>query len=71
MDRITELKKKRAEKWEEARKFLEEHRNSNGTMPYNNQITYERLVLEAVSFNLEIQRLEELNVKSFDVKLES
>ncbi len=43
MDRIQELREKRASVWENAKAFLDEHRQENGLISAEDTLVYERM----------------------------
>lgn len=58
MSKIQELREKRATVWEEAKKFLDEHRQENGLISPEDNATYERMEQEVVDLGREVERLE-------------
>jgi HK97 family phage major capsid protein len=58
MKRIQELREKRAAVWEQAKKFLDEHRQENGLISPEDTAVYEKMEDEVVSLGKEIERLE-------------
>ncbi len=55
---LFELREKRSRAWEEAKKFLESHRNATGTLSQEDDKTYEELENQVVALGKEIQRRE-------------
>lgn len=49
MKRIQELREKRAAVWEQAKKFLDEHRQENGLISPEDTAVYEKMEDEVVS----------------------
>lgn len=58
MSRIQELREKRANVWEQAKKFLDEHRQENGLISPEDNATYEKMEKEVVDLGKEVERLE-------------
>ncbi|MFA9398832.1 MAG: phage major capsid protein [Clostridiaceae bacterium] len=58
MSKIQELREKRAEVWEKAKKFLDEHRKENGLISPEDNATYEKMEEEVVNLGKEVERLE-------------
>ena len=58
MNRIQELREKRAKVWDQAKKFLDEHRQENGLIKPEDNATYEKMEDEVVNLGKEIERLE-------------
>jgi len=58
MNRILELREKRAKLWESAKAFLDSRRNENGLLSAEDTATYEKMEADAVSLGKEIERLE-------------
>jgi HK97 family phage major capsid protein len=58
MKRIQELREKRAAVWEQAKRFLDEHRQENGLISPEDTAVYEKMEDEVVSLGKEIERLE-------------
>jgi hypothetical protein len=54
MKRIQELREKRAAVWEQAKKFLDEHRQENGLISPEDTAVYEKMEDEVVSLGKEI-----------------
>ena len=48
MSKILEMRQKRAEVWDKARAFLDEHTNENGVMSAEDSQQYERMEQEVV-----------------------
>ena len=58
MSKIQELREKRANVWEKAKVFLDEHRGENGLISPEDNATYEKMEEEVVSLGKEVERLE-------------
>lgn len=58
MNRILELREKRAKLWESAKAFLDSRRNENGLLSAEDTATYEKMEADVVSLGKEIERLE-------------
>lgn len=58
MSKIQELREKRANVWEKAKVFLDEHRGENGLISPEDNVTYEKMEEEVVSLGKEVERLE-------------
>jgi HK97 family phage major capsid protein len=58
MSRIQELREKRAQVWEQAKVFLDEHRQENGLIKPEDNAVYEKMEDDVVSLGKEIDRLE-------------
>ena len=55
---INEMRAKRANAWDEAKKFLDTHTNSDGTMSAEDAATYDRMENDITSLTNNIQRME-------------
>jgi len=58
MSKILEMRQKRAETWDRAKAFLDEHTNENGVMSAEDTQQYERMEQEVVDLGHAIDRLE-------------
>lgn len=58
MSKILEMRQKRAEVWDKARAFLDEHTNENGVMSAEDSQQYERMEQEVVDLGHTIDRME-------------
>ena len=58
MSKILEMRQKRAEVWDKARAFLDEHTNENGVMSTEDSQQYERMEQEVVDLGHTIDRME-------------
>ena len=58
MSKILEMRQKRAEVWDKARAFLDEHTNENGVMSAEDSQQYERMEQEVVDLGHTIERME-------------
>ena len=55
---INELRENRNHAWEQAKTFLDEHRQENGTLSAEDAQTYDRMEADVVNLGKEIERLE-------------
>ena len=58
MSKILEMRQKRAELWDKAKAFLEEHQNENGVMSAEDTEEYERMEQDVVDMGHAIERME-------------
>lgn len=58
MNKIIELREKRAKVWEEAKALLDERRGEDGLLSAEDTETYEKMEAEVVSMGKEVERLE-------------
>lgn len=58
MNKIIELREKRAKVWEQAKAFLDEKRGEDGFLSAEDAATYEKMEAEVVNLGKEIERLE-------------
>lgn len=58
MNKIIELREKRAKVWDSAKAFLDSKRNDNGLLSAEDTATYEKMEEEVVNLGKEIERLE-------------
>lgn len=58
MSKILEMRQKRAEVWDKARAFLDEHTNESGVMSAEDSQQYERMEQEVVDLGHTIERME-------------
>jgi HK97 family phage major capsid protein len=58
MDKILELREKRAKLWESTKAFLDSKRNENGLLTADDTTAYEKMEADVVSLGKEIDRLE-------------
>lgn len=58
MSRIQELREKRAKVWEQAKTFLDDHRQENGLIKPEDNAVYEKMEDEVMNLGKEIERLE-------------
>ena len=58
MSRIQELREKRAKVWEQAKTFLDDHRQENGLIKPEDNAVYENMEDEVMNLGKEIERLE-------------
>ena len=59
MNKIMDLRKKRASIWNEAKAFLDVHRGEDGLLSDEDSAVYEKMEADVVKLGQEIQRLEE------------
>jgi hypothetical protein len=57
MTKINELIEKRARLWEQAKAFLDSHRDENGLINAEDNATYEKMEKDIVNYGKEIERL--------------
>lgn len=67
MNRILELREKRAKVWEEAKKFLDSKRGEDGLISPEDAATYEKMEEDVVNLGNEVERLE--RQKAMDLEL--
>ena len=58
MNKILELREKRAKAWETAKNFLDSRRGENGLVSAEDNSTYEKMETEVINLGKEIDRLE-------------
>ncbi|WP_425057986.1 hypothetical protein SCACP_25740 [Sporomusa carbonis] len=58
MNKILELREKRAKLWDSAKAFLDSRRNENGLLSAEDTATYEKMEADVVNLGKEIDRLE-------------
>ena len=58
MNKILELRNKRAELWNGTKKFLDTHRLEDGGLSFEDSKTYEKMESDVVRLGHEIERLE-------------
>ena len=58
MSKILEMRQKRAELWDQAKAFLDEHTGENGVMSAEDTEVYERMEQDVVNMGHTIERLE-------------
>lgn len=58
MNKIIELRGKRAKVWEQAKAFLDENRGENGLLSAEDTAAYEKMETEVVNLGKEVERLE-------------
>ena len=58
MNKILELREKRAKLWDSTKAFLDSRRNENGLLSAEDTVTYEKMEADVVSQGKEIDRLE-------------
>lgn len=67
MNTSIELRKQRTKVWEQAKAFLDSHRNENGILSAEDTETYERMEKEIVDLGKEIDRQERLNALELEM----
>ena len=60
MKTINDLRTQRARVWEQAKAFLDEHRDENGILSGEDTETYERMEADIVNLGKEIERQDRL-----------
>lgn len=58
MNKIYELRERRARLWDETKVFLDTHRNSDGFLSAQDEAIYEKMEADVVQIGKEIERLE-------------
>ena len=58
MNQILEMREKRAQLWDAAKKFLDEHQDTNNSLSAEDAATYDRMEADVVSMGQNIERLE-------------
>lgn len=58
MNQILEMREKRAQLWDAAKKFLDEHQDANNSLSAEDAATYDRMEADVVSMGQNIERLE-------------
>lgn len=58
MNKILALREKRANLWNEAKAFLDNHRGEDGMISAEDTATYEKMEADVVALGKEIERLE-------------
>lgn len=61
MSKINELRNQRAKTWEQAKDFLDSHRNEKGILSAEDTATYEKMEAEIVNLGHEIERQERMD----------
>ena len=61
MSKVNELRAQRAKTWEQAKAFLDSHRNEKGILSAEDTQTYERMEQEIVDLGHEIERQERMD----------
>ena len=61
MDKILELREKRAKAWEAAKAFLDSKRGADGLLSVEDVAAYEKMEADVVNLGKEIDRLEREN----------
>ena len=68
MNQILSLREKRANLWNEAKAFLDNHRGEDGLISAEDNATYEKMEADVVALGKEIERLE--RIKAMDRELD-
>ena len=58
---VNELRTKRAKAWEDAKNFLDSHRNENGILSDEDTKTYEEMEAKIANLGKEIERQEKMD----------
>lgn len=58
MNRILEIREKRAKAWEDAKKYLDEKRKSDGTISAEDEAVHDNMKAEVTALGIEIDRME-------------
>ena len=58
MNQILEMRQKRADLWDAAKAFLDEHQDENGTMSAEDAATYDKMEADVISLGKTIERME-------------
>ena len=69
MSKINELRTNRAKTWEQAKAFLDSHRNEKGLLSAEDTQTYERMEQEIVDLGHEIERQERLDAMEREMQV--
>ena len=67
MNKILELREKRAKLWDSAKAFLDSRRNEQGLLSAEDTTTYEKMEADVVSLGKEIERLERQAVMDLEL----
>ncbi len=67
MDKIIELRQKRAKAWEDAKAFLDTHADANGLLSAEDESTYDKMEADITKLGNQIDRLE--RQKALDLEL--
>lgn len=67
MNKILELREKRAKLWDSTKAFLDSRRNENGLLSAEDTATYEKMEADVVSLGKEIDRLERQSVLDLEL----
>lgn len=67
MDKIIELRQKRAKTWEETKKFLDSHADENGLLSAEDEAAYDKMEADITRLGGQIERLE--RQKALDAEL--
>ena len=69
MSKVNELRTQRAKVWENAKSFLDSHRNEKGILSAEDTATYEKMEQEIVDLGNEISRQEKLDALEREMNL--
>ena len=69
MSKINELRANRAKTWEQAKNFLDSHRNEKGLLSTEDTETYEKMEREIVSLGHEIERQERMDAMEREMNM--
>lgn len=67
MNKILELRNRRADLWNDAKKYLDEHRLEDGTLSKEDEEVYDKMEADVFKLNLEIERLERQAHIDYDI----
>lgn len=67
MNKILELREKRAKLWDSAKAFLDEKKNEKGLLSTEDTATYEQMEQEVLAFGKEIDRLERQSLMDLEL----
>jgi len=67
MDKIIELRQKRAKAWEDTKAFLDSHADANGLLSAEDEATYDKMEADITKLGTQIDRLE--RQKALDLEL--
>ncbi|OLS02559.1 phage major capsid protein [Tissierella creatinophila] len=67
MNKIIELREKRAKLWDATKVFLDSRRNENGLLSAEDKATYEKMEADVISLGKEVERLERQAVMDLEL----
>lgn len=62
MDKIIELRQKRAKAWEDTKAFLDSHADANGLLSAEDEAAYDKMEADISKLGVQIDRLERQKV---------